>query len=110
MMQTLQMKIQGLASKHDSAKSGWSKQRDQTKGAGVFRAYVRVALGDSVAGFEISIRSTSVRLRMWIRCPKVSRHGDAAVIIGKSIIKRKVKDHISGEYRFADVLVKQGDR
>lgn len=35
---------------------------------------------------------------------------DAAVITGKSIFKGKVKDQdVSGEYRFADVLVKRGD-
>jgi ketosteroid isomerase-like protein len=42
---------------------------------------------------------------------KVRRYGDAAVITGKSITKGKMKDQdVSGEYRFTDVLVKQGDR
>jgi ketosteroid isomerase-like protein len=42
---------------------------------------------------------------------KIRTYGDAAVITGKSSIKGKVKDQdVSGEYRFMDVLVKQGDR
>ena len=41
----------------------------------------------------------------------VRTYGDAAVITGRSIIEAKVNGQdVSGQYRFTDVWIKQGDR
>ena len=59
-----------------------------------------------------SVKSGTVALtEMKPREMKVRIYGEAAVIIGRSTIRAKVKGQdVSGEYRFTDVWIKSSDR